>query len=99
MRESCLECYHWLVGSLLDVNDVKNIKKGIDSTQRVKVLVDVLYHFETLSIKPRLFNKLNAHWRLEIEIEKFFPLGAGNQIVWHCNKGLGGWAWPEWGAT
>ncbi len=94
----CLEGYHQLIGCLLDVDEVKNLTKRINITLRVKVLVNVLYHFEPLSLKPGLFNKRIAHWKLEIEVKKFFPLGAGNRIVWLCNEGLGSWAWPEWSA-
>jgi hypothetical protein len=84
---------------LLDVDEIKNTTKRINSTQRMKVLVDILYHFEPLSIKPGLFDKQITHRRLKIEVKKFFLPGADNHIVWHCNEGLGNRAWPEWGTT
>jgi hypothetical protein len=50
-KELCLQQYHILLHTLLNVDKLKNVTKQIDSCRRVEVFVDMLNHLKSLAIE------------------------------------------------
>jgi hypothetical protein len=74
---------------LLDVDEVKNLTKGIDSTQRVEVLINVGDHLESFPIKLMFFNEQIQNWGLAVICDDFSPPNACGGVSIHFDDCFG----------
>ena len=74
---------------LLDVDEVKNVTKGINRVQRVEVLINVVDHLESFPIKLMLFDEQIQNWGLAVICDDFFPPNASGGVSLCCDERFG----------
>jgi hypothetical protein len=74
---------------LLNVDEIKDVAERIDGARRVKVLVDMGYHFKPFAIESMFFDEEVRHRRLAVIGNNFFPPDTRGSVENRRDKFLG----------